>query len=185
MQKKQKPNIDEMKIFAKSLFMQVTKTGRHKFSFEKIALQIRQKFGKNYDRDTIQTWSKKHDWKIDFEKARSKGIEEAIKADISEREVFLNSMTEDVKKNYLAYDWAREVGQQVLLSLLGNPENSDEPCILSEQAALKMFEMGIKGIQLMRGEATERKDLTTKGESIQSINYIIKDETQKKILDEL
>lgn len=163
---KQKLNIDEMKAFAKSLFMQVTKTGRHKFSFEKIALQILQKFGKKYNRNNIEDWSKKHDWKIDFEKARSKGIEEAIKTDLSEREIFINSMTEDVKKNYLAYDWAREVGQQVLLSLLGNPDNPDEPCIISEQAALKLFEMGIKGIQTMRGEANERIDMTSKGESI-------------------
>jgi hypothetical protein len=181
-----KPDIFEMKKFAYELFMQTTKTGRHKFSFAKIIIQIRLKFGKKYDRDTIQIWSKKDNWKADFEKAKQVGIEKAVIADQSERDVFINSLSEDVKKNYLAYDWAREVGQSVLLSLLGNPNNPDaEPCIISEQAALKLFEMGIKGIQTMRGEASERLDLTTKGEAINKINYIVKDEKQKQILNDL
>lgn len=178
--KDKKPNIDEMKKFAKSLFMQVTKNGRHKYSFEKIALEIRHKFYRAYDRTNIEKWAIAGKWKIDFEKAKEKGIEKAVKIELSEREVFINSMTEDVKKNYLAYDWAREVGQQVLLSLLGDPTNPDEPCIISEQAALKLFEMGIKGIQTMRGEATERHDLTSKGESISPIVFYIPNDGRNK-----
>ena len=112
---------DEIKEYAKELFMIPKKGGKHKLSFQKIADKVVEKFEETCSKNTIRLWAYKIEdgtsWDTDYKALVAIGIKEA---ELNRERVDNSKTAEEVYKDNLASVIRENYSQNLKMNDLAN-----------------------------------------------------------------
>jgi hypothetical protein len=99
---------NEIKEFAKGLYLQIDETGSRVYSLTKIADEIRNKFDVSLTKQSLSIWSQKEGWELLLQQARNLGIERQITEGRKEDDKEL-SIRDELSKKTASYRQAGEI----------------------------------------------------------------------------
>ena len=138
---------DEKQIiidYARELFLEMDNTGTKTPTFDIISTKLRQKFGVEFHRSTIQKWAKKHDWYNITSEIKEKAFDKATKKNKIEINSIIERKAEILAEDYANAERLERGGYEIMFTFLEDKEDAEPNQYFEVKDALAAIESGLK-----------------------------------------